>query len=73
MAFYKTTTADHKPSIGVLADLIRKHGARSEEVDAYMARFQNDTAFCKRANLLIGAGGIVDVVAESANDAQDEE
>tara|TARA_B100000614_G_scaffold262909_1_gene301004 strand:+ start:490719 stop:490940 length:222 start_codon:yes stop_codon:yes gene_type:complete len=73
MAFYKTTTADHKPSIGVLADLIRKHGAHSGEVEAYMTRFQDDTSFCKRANLLIGAGGIVDVIAEGTSDAQDEE
>ena len=61
MAFYKTTMQNHQPSIGVLADLIRKYGARSKEVNAYMTRFETDEEFCKKAGLLIGAGSITDI------------
>ncbi len=52
---YKTSNKDHKPSIGILADLIKKHGNDSEEVRAYMVRFSGNEHqdFQKKASLLI--------------------
>lgn len=53
---YKTSSPDHKPSIGILADLIRKHGSDSAEVQSYLERFSDNAAFQKKAILLVRLG-----------------
>lgn len=59
---FKTSSPEHRGSIGVLADLIRKHGASSEEVQAYIARFQSDENFMRRAAPLLGLGARIDAM-----------
>ena len=57
---YKTSNPDHRPSAGVLMDLIRKHGAKSSEVAAYVDRYADDPIFMKKASMLIQVGSAVD-------------
>lgn len=59
---YKTSSPEHKASIGVLADLIRKHGATSPEVEAYISRFQSDQVFMRKAAPLLGIGVRIDAM-----------
>lgn len=57
---YKTSNPDHKPSVGVLMDLIKKHGAKSSEVASYVDRYADDLIFMKKASMLIQVGSVVD-------------
>jgi len=57
--FQKTSDKDHKDhkgSLGILGDLIKTHGADSQEVYAYTQRFLTDEKFMKLASLLVSAG-----------------
>lgn len=62
---YKTSNPDHRPSMGVLADLIRKFGATSAEVQAYLARYESDSLFLKRAAPLLDVGSRIDAIRKS--------
>lgn len=65
--FYKTGKEDHKPSIGILVDMIKKHGAASSEVESYLQRFKDHESFMKKANTLIGLGSIREDVENKEN------
>lgn len=62
---YKTSSPSHRPSVGVLADLIRKYGASSPEVQSYMDRFSNDEAFQKKAAPMMEAGLQIDALKKA--------
>lgn len=59
---YKTSSPDHKPSIGILVDLIRAHGVNSEQVAAYLDKWADNETFMKRASLLISIGKRADAI-----------
>ena len=60
--FTKTTDKNHRGSLGVLGDLIRKHGAESLQVASYVDRFKDDMSFMKRASMLVTAGLAVSAI-----------
>jgi len=62
---YKTTNKDHKPSVGILHDLIMKYGANSNEVASYVTRFATDKRFQKKAHMLVSAASNIDDVKQN--------
>lgn len=52
---YKSSDADKRPNLTILAQLIEQHGRESEEVQAFIDLYTNDEDFMKSAEKMISA------------------
>ena len=52
---YKSSDADKRPNLTVLAQLIDQHGRSSDEVEAFLALYADDAEFMTRARAIISS------------------
>lgn len=50
---YKSSDGDSRPNLTVLSQLVEQHGSESDEVNAFMALYEGDSDFIKKASKIL--------------------